>query len=194
MMKSELKEVFEQHNGILTAKEAKLHGFSAEALRKACLRGDVERSERGVYVLSVDFADDLFQLQQVFRRGIFSHQTAVMLHRLSTFSPFYYSMTFPHGYHSKSFEKRKVQPSFSTEKYYDVGVEEVETWFGNKVVAYNKERTIIDMLRSEDMLYWEEEIMSNYLNDPDKNITRLLDYARLFGQEEQLSEKGVFYA
>ena len=39
--------------------------------------------------------DDLYDLQVRYPMAIYSHDTAMMLHELTTFSPFVYHLTFP---------------------------------------------------------------------------------------------------
>jgi predicted transcriptional regulator of viral defense system len=194
MLQEKLLKAFVAENGILTIEKAKEYNLTGEALRKAFLRGDISRDGRGLYVLSDEYSDDLIRTQYRFQRGIYSHQTALMLHQLSSFSPFYYYMTFPFGYNSKDFQEARVRPTFSTKGYYDIGIEEVETWFGNKVKVYNKERTIIDLFRSNSMDDLVEEVLENYFLSEDKNLDLLANYAVIFGKHDLVKKEVKRYA
>jgi glycogen debranching enzyme len=57
------------------------------------------KAARGVYVLPEVWEDELFILQYTYRKGIFSHETALWLLDFSDRTPQKYTMTFPVGYH-----------------------------------------------------------------------------------------------
>ncbi|MDH6365659.1 hypothetical protein M2139_002673 [Enterococcus sp. PF1-24] len=66
--------------------------------------GDVEKYGTNVYVLPESSHDFFLTLQSQFDKGIFSHETALILYGYKTESICYY-MTFPKGYRSKNLEK-----------------------------------------------------------------------------------------
>lgn len=68
---------------------------------------------------------------------------------------------------------------------YEVGMCEVETPFGNRVCAYDRERTICDILRAkEDMdVQVFQYAMKEYMASSEKNLNRLMGYAYKFQLE-----------
>src|SRR5690625_7385723 len=90
MLTKRIKDIFDKHNGILTLKQAVDHGLSKESLRRAYLRGDLAKLKGGIYLLDNSYSDELYTTQLRYPKGIYSHETAVMLHSLSTYSPFVY--------------------------------------------------------------------------------------------------------
>ena len=101
-------------------------------------------------------------------------------------------MTFPKGYHLKTREEQYIEAHFSTPKFYSLGVIELHSWFGNPLRVTNLERTVIDMLRSPQTLPdIIEEVVSNYSWSEEKDLARLEDYARLYGVEELVKERGL---
>lgn len=192
MISERMTEAFEQKNGVLTLEQATELGFSKESVRKAYRRGDVIKADRGIYLLDDSFEDDLYIMQLKYSKGVYSYESASMLHGLTTFSPFAYIMTFPKGYHLKTRQEQHIEAHFATPKFYSLGVMELDSWFGNPLRVTNLERTVIDMLRSPQTLPdIVDEAMSNYSWSQKKNLTRLKKYARMYGVERLVRERGL---
>lgn len=192
MLGERLSGAFEVENGILTLERAVELGLSKESVRKAYRRGDLVKAERGIYLLHEDYDDDLYVMQLKYSKGVYSYETACMLHGLTTFSPFAYIMTFPKGYHLNNRAEHSIEAHFATPFFYSLGVMECISWLGNPLRVTNLERTVIDMLRSPrtlpDIL---DEVLVNYQWSEEKNIDRLKEYASLYRVERQLKERGL---
>lgn len=192
MLGERLKGVFEQENGVLTLERATQLGFSKESVRKAYRRGDLLKAERGIYLLDESYEDDLYIMQLKYSKGIYSHESACMLHGLTTFSPFAYIMTFPKGYHLNTRADQYIEAHYAAPQFYSLGVMELNSWFGNSLRVTNLERTVIDMLRSPYTLPdIVDEVMSNYSWSEKKNLTRLNDYAQLYKVTHLVRERGL---
>lgn len=192
MMGERLKGAFEQENGVLTLERATELGFSKESVRKAYRRGDVLRADRGIYLLDDSYEDDLYIMQLKYSKGIYSHESACMLHGLTTFSPFAYIMTFPKGYHLNTRAEQYIEAHYAVPQFYSLGVMVLDSWFGNPLSVTNLERTVIDMLRSSHTLPdIVDEVISNYSWSQDKNLTRLNDYAHLYKVTHLVRERGL---
>lgn len=192
MIGERLKDAFEQENGVLTLDRATQLGFSKESVRKAYRRGDVLKAERGIYLLEDRYEDDLYIMQLKYSKGIYSYESACMLHGLTTFSPFAYIMTFPKGYHLNTRKGQYIEAHYATPQFYSLGVMTLDSWFGNPLRVTNLERTVIDMLRSPQTLPdIVDEVMSNYSWSEEKNVTRLKEYARLYHVEHLVRERGL---
>lgn len=192
MLSSRVQYIFEKYKGTLPTKLAEEYNINKETLRKAYLRGDIEKVSRGVYVLPEAIDDTYFSTQIVNSRGIYSHESALMLLNYTTFIPHKYYMTFPQGYSNHSFADKLIQPTMIKKNLYTLGITELETWEGNKVRAYNKERTVLDMIDKyslSDGLV--TEMLEYYQEDEDKNLDQLIKYAKLMDREELL--EGIEY-
>ncbi|WP_314060739.1 hypothetical protein [uncultured Vagococcus sp.] len=187
MLSKKVLAVFEKYNGTLPTKLAHKNGIDKETLRKAYLRGDIERPFRGVYLLPNSLLDDLFSTQVVLSKGIYSHETAMMLYGYSTFVPHEFHMTFPQGYHNATLVIKKVRARYVANAFYTLGATQVKTWEDNFVTVYDRERTVLDMLSSPTAHEYEiEEMLTNYYFDKDKNIKNLFYYAKLLNLEDLL--------
>lgn len=187
MLQNKVEKVFHKNNGTISLRFAKAEGLDKETLRKAYLRGDLERPYRGIYSLPDRVEDDLWAIQELYPKGIYSHESALYLHRLTTFAPFRYYMTFPRGFSSRSFKQDYVVPSWVLDKYWDVGLSEGETLVGNRVRVFDLERTMLDVLSSNriqpNLL---TEAAEEYLSRSDANPDRLYEYGKLMKRPQAL--------
>src|SRR5690625_5097601 len=126
MLTKRLRSVFDKNNGILTLDQAVYYGLTKESLRKAHLRGDLEKLNGGIYLLDSSYSDELYTTQLRYSKGIYSHETAVMLHSLSTYSPFVYHLTFPRGYNLNNPEQQHIYPHHMTLTKINIGVKRSE--------------------------------------------------------------------
>lgn len=190
MLTKRIKSTFEKHNGILTLNQAVEHGLTKESLRKAHLRGDLVKLGGGIFLLDSFDSDELYTTQLRFSKGIYSHETAVMLHSLSTYSPFVYHMTFPRGYHLKNAKKYNIFSHHLPLNKLDIGVKKMDSWHGNPLVVTDLERTVVDMLDSKSAFPGiVDEMIDNYLWSQEKDISKLEEYAALFGIQQKVEEE-----
>lgn len=193
MMHQKLIEAFETNNGILTTQLASEFGINDSTLRKAVERNDIKKYWKGIYILDDVHEDDLYLLQLRYSKGVFSHDTAMMLHDLTTFSPFVYHLTFPKGYHLNSTKEYYIEPHYADEwELVNEYVEVIDSWESNPIQVTNLEKTIVDNFRYEKLqTFFIQEMIDNYVNRTDKNIDKLIEYATRFGVLDRV-EKEVF--
>lgn len=178
----------EENNGMVTTAMVVEAGYSRGNLNYLVDKGRLEKSVRGVYVLPEIWDDEIFNLQNRFKRGIYSHETALFLWDLTDRTPNRYHMTFPASYNLTSPKEERIQCIQCKEELYDVGIEEVSTPGGNKVRVYSIERTLCDILRphSHVDIQVTVEAFKRYAAGADKNIPDLSEYAKLLRVERRL--------
>lgn len=77
---------------------------------------------------------------------------------------------------------------YVSDKYYDIGIIEINTMFGNPIKVYNAERCICDMLKSESFdIGLQNKILDNYFRSKERNINKLLEYAKIFNIYEKVN-------
>lgn len=194
MIQTTLQQAFSENNGVLTTKMAKQqYQIDDSTLRRAAARGDIERYTRGIYYLDIVDYDDLYFMQLKYPKAVYCYESAVMLHTLSTYSPFTFNLGFAQGYHLQEVlaKKQHVTPHYYPKK--ELSAEYIETmpsWDGNPIRVTNLEKTVIDMLRSDDvMLDIVDEMIHDYCKREHKNIERLKDYSERFGVTKIVEER-----
>jgi predicted transcriptional regulator of viral defense system len=193
MIDLKVKNAFYDTNGILTTRMAKKYSIDDSTLRKAAERQDIQRYARGIYLLDDEYFDDLYLLQLKYTRSVYSHETAVLLHWLTTNYPFQFHMSFPKSYHLKNAKKQNIETYYVNEAELTAEyIETVESWDSNPLRVTNLEKTIIDMLKMKDSTPGiVDEMLDDYIDREDKNIERLKSYAKEFDIESLIDERVI---
>ena len=175
----QLEKLIADKDDIITTKEVEKSGIPRHYLTLFVREGLLERVSQGIYVKPDVFEDDMYILQMKSQKVIFSHETALILHELTDRIPIDCSVTVPYGYNGSSLRKSGVVVHSVKKQLHLMGTTEVETTFGRKVIAYNKERTICDIIRNRNNMDVAvlNEAIKMYLRSKDKNISLLLKYA-----------------
>jgi predicted transcriptional regulator of viral defense system len=176
------------NNGIVTSAQVTSQGIPREYIRTLVEEGLLERSDRGIYTIPNTLDDELFNLQLRFKRGVFSHGTALFLLDLTDRTPIKYSMTFPLGYNTSSLNSENVKYYRVEEKFYKIGVITVNSPNGNPVRIYNAERTLCDILKGRSGMDIQivSDAFKRYTRLDGKDIPLLSEYSKLFHVEKKL--------
>lgn len=177
-----------ENNGIVTTAMVVAAGFSRGNIKYLVDKGMIEKSVRGVYILPEVWEDEFFNLQNRFKRGIYSHETALFLWDLTDRTPNRYHMTFPLNYNLTKPKEEDIQCVQCKKELYDLGIVEVTTPGGNSVRAYSIERTLCDILRSHNHMDIQivSEAFKYFITRTDRNIPILSEYAKILRVETRL--------
>lgn len=131
---------------------------------------------------------EIFNLQNRFKKGIYSHETALFLWDLTDRTPNGYHMTFPENYNLTKPKQENIRCVQCKKKFYDLGIEEVTTPGGNTVKAYSVERTLCDILRTHSCVDIQvvTEAFKHYAAGLNKNIPVLSEYGKILKVEKKL--------
>lgn len=177
-----------ENNGTVTTAMVVAAGFSRGNIKYLVDKGIIERSARGVYVLPEVWDDEIFNLQNRFKRGIYSHETALFLWDLTDRTPNRYYMTFPENYNLTKPKEENIRCVQCKKALYDIGIAEVTTPGENTVRAYSIERTLCDILRPRSRVDIQivTEAFKRYAVKLNKNIPALSEYAKILKVEAKL--------
>lgn len=177
-------------NGVLLTSDAEKAGISRMQLSRMVKNGILVRSERGVYVKDYEIGDELYSIQKRAKKIIYSHETALFLHRLTDRTPFRYSITVPSGYKPSQHIKNKCKVYYIKQNLMDLGKIELPSGFGHLVISYDTERTICDVLRSRNKIDNQifVDALKNYFTNKNMNLNRLENYAQQFNVFELLRQ------
>ena len=145
----ELYALAEEHDGLLTSKEARALGIRDSVLVRLTQRGRLERMSRGVYRIAHYPADRLAQYREAVlwaqashhgpERIALSHETSLVLYGISDVNPSRVHLTVP-----KSVRLRRKHPEWIMVHRADLTAQEVNQHEGMPVTAV--ERSIMDVL------------------------------------------------
>lgn len=165
-------------DGTLTAQQVTSAGLHRSILQDLVEQGILYRYGRGLYIRNDVWEDDFCLLQKKYKRGIYSHDTALYLHGYSDRTPAQYTMTFPKGYHTSSLKDEYILIKRSVPDNYSFGIIEVESPCGNPIRIYDLERTLCDILRGNSSdIQIINTAMKRYAASKEKNIHKLLQAA-----------------
>ena len=173
-----LKLLNSSKNGMISTSEVTNAGIHRGVLKDLVDSGELSRFSRGLYVRNNSWEDDLYLIQQKYKRGIYSHDTALYLLGYSDRTPAKYTMTFPKGYNTPSLKDENVNIVRVVEDNYDLGITEILSPSGNKIKVYDLERTLCDILRGKGIdIQIVNAAMKKYASSKNKDINKLMKYA-----------------
>lgn len=181
-------ELAKQNNGIITTAMVVDAGIARGSLKYLADTGSLEKASRGVYTLPGVWEDEFVNLQNRFKRGIFSMETALFLCDLTDRTPRRYHMVFPATYNLTGPKQEDIICSGSKEPLYSLGITDLKTPGGNTVRGYCAERSLCDVLRPRN--HTDIQIVADaykrYVSRKEKNIPLLSEYAHDLRVEKRL--------
>ena len=176
------------NNGVVTTSMVVAAGFSRGNVKYLVEKGMLEKSARGVYILPEVWDDEIFNLQCRFKRGVYSHETALFLWDITDRTPNQYHMTFPANYNLTKPKEEHVRCTQCKDDFYDWGIMEVKTPGGNFVKVYSVERTMCDILRPHSGVDSQvgTESFKHYATRSDRGLPVLSEFARRLNVEKRL--------
>ena len=184
-----IQKLMKKNNGYITTKELADFDISRNYLSIMTQKKVIEKVAKGIYIDSKKILDVYYVLSISTPKIIYSHMTALYFHNLSTKAPdTSFDITVTKKYNNPKLKKHNV--FYVDDKYYDIGITEVETPQGNKVKAYDMERCICDIIRSKKRMDIEhvKYAVKEYLKRKDNDLIKLSKYADMFGIKEEVMD------
>ena len=170
------------HGYIFTSDFLKLN-ISKPLIKKYVDKGLINKVSHGLYIDSNTLVDDEYVFQKRYPNAIYSYKTALSMLGLIKELPEEIEITV----NSKKRVLSNYKVHYVSDKYYDIGIIEINNMFNNPIKIYNAERCICDMLKSDDFdLELQNDILRDYFNSSDKNIDKLLEYSKAFNIYEKV--------
>lgn len=164
-------------------------------INKEIRSGDVIRIKNGVYILPEELASTMIDVERIVPGGVVCLYSAWDYYGLTT--------QIPDGFYIAIEKHRKVVVPdimgiilcYWQEKYCTMGVEETEI-ANHKVKIFCIEKSVCDAIKFRNKIGTEVaiEILRNYLKRKDRNISRLMDFAkqmRILSTMRQYLEMGL---
>lgn len=187
-----IENIMQKNDGKITRKEAIANKIPSVSFSRYVYQNELIRIAPGVYMKKCSIIDELFCLQERYPKIIYSGITALYLHNLTDRIPDIIEFTMPKGYRVR--KKSIVEPIKAhienNESICFFGNTTIETNFGNKVTAFSKEKSIVEIIRKRSDYDSETFIkaIKSFLKRKDKNMSFLFEYARLRKIEKKVFE------
>lgn len=188
MNKDYILTIAEENNGYLTTHQLNEKGIARTFLTQLVRENKLKRIDRGLYMLSECIEDEYLIYQNSNSSAIYSLETALYFHNLSSRVPIMLDMFVENNYGGNLIKKENIRLTYVNEKILNLGIIEVESPMGQKIKTYDIDKTICDIIKYKSKIEVEifSEAMKNYINSKEKNLTNLMSYAKQMKIEEKV--------
>ena len=185
-MNNKLQTYLEENNGYYRIADARALGVSKGTATGFVKEAGLSKVAHGVYCSEDAWPDRLFLIQLRNRKIIFSHETALYLHGLSDRESIRPVVTVKRGYNASHLKADNIKVYTVIPEWFEIGVQETQTSFGNTVRVYDRERCLCDILREKKRMDIQifQTALNTYFRDRNKDIHKLMKYASEFGIEK----------
>ena len=189
-----MKQIMNANNGIISSRLIEPLNISRQYLSILEKNNEIEKIFRGIYQSPNVFEDSFYSFQSKYKKAIFSHMNALYFYGMTEEFPHNYTITVPRSYHVDTINEN-CNVFYVSDDILGLGICEVETPNGNKVRAYDLERSICDIIRSKNRMDLEQvkKTIRQYMKSKDKDMIKLTEYSKKMGISEQVIEMvGMF--
>jgi len=183
------KLIQKQHGTILSSDIDKFE-IPRVYLQMMVSEGRLERIDRGIYIYDGAIEDEMFVMQKKYSKLIYSHETALFIHGLSDRTPFEYAATVPSGYKVVPNIAERFKVYYIKREFHELGMEILDSSFGNQIRVYNIERTICDIIKSRSRIDIQifNEALRRFVKMKSPDYSVLMDYAKKLRVETVLNK------
>ena len=177
-------------SGILLTKNAIEAGISKHALYNFIRNNGFEKAAHGVYASPETWEDENYILSLRCPQGVLSHDEALYYHGLTDREPLQKTITIYTGYGTSRMVADGIKVFTVKKELLDIGKEIVKTSYGHDIPLSNPERTICDLIRSRNRFEIQDfqTALKTYIMGKNKNLNRLMEYAKLFHVDKKIRE------
>lgn len=177
------EEIFRNHNGILRTGQAKKLGINEYTLVQMTEAGLLVREARGLYRLA-DLpplsSPDLVKVAMRVPDSVICLISALSFHNLTTQIPYRVYIALPRSLKAPQFDYPPLDIVYMSADPYIAGIEK-HSIDGVLVRIYNQEKTIADCFKFRNKIGKDValEALKDYLKLPDRQISTLIEYAKI---------------
>lgn len=175
------KQIFEHYGGMMRTKELEQEKIYYHNIQQLMEAGHMEKVRYGYYQwVDPDDFSEVGTVSRLFPDGIFCMDTALRYYRYSDRTPeqWHLAVSKDSGKSRFHIDYPFVKPYFLEPAVLELGLTK-GNMDGHDVRIYDKDRVICDCLRYRNKMDKEifNKAIQNYINDPGKSISNLLEYA-----------------
>ena len=178
MNKGSVIDTLQQQGGFITTGEVKSRG-EYEQLRHAAEEGNLVRIRKGVYAETSALANNMIDVERIVPRGVLCLYSAFSHHGLSTQVPSSTCIAIDARRKVRLPDYPIIDLYYWKKEYLEFGIMQKEI-SGYDVLITDLERTVCDAVKYRNKLGLDvcAEVIRSYLKKPNRNLTRLQDYAK----------------
>jgi predicted transcriptional regulator of viral defense system len=175
------KIIFERYGGMMRTKELQAEKIFYRNIQELIQAGYIEKVRFGYYQwIDAENFSEVGTVIRLFPDAIFCMDTALRYYEYSDRTPreWHLAVSKDSGKSRFNIDYPFVKPYYVEPSVLELGLAE-GLMDGHKVRIYNKNRVICDCLRYRNKMDKEifNKAIQNYIQDPEKSIPQLLEYA-----------------
>lgn len=173
--------IFHQQSGYARTQDIRNHGIHHSHLNELQNDGTIVKLKHGLYCLSdIGQFNSLKEAQTTIPSGIICLGTALSYYGLSTWDPPEIHIAIPKSRKVKLPEYPPIRLYYFSGVFYTTGILHETTETGVEIQIYDKEKTICDIVRFRKQIGTDimKEALEEYLKRKDRNLNKLLSYAK----------------
>lgn len=184
------KRLFNKYNGVITTAEFQKAGYHHKYLKELMDKGIIRKIKRGYYEWQYEeLISDTTIITRLFPDAVIYLLSALYIYDFTDRTPNEWYLAVVRGSSRPRFEIEypKVKPYYIHEKYMNIGKTKY-TYEGQEINIFDKNRTICDVIRNSNKMDKEivNQAIKSYINDPKKNFSKLLEYAKKMRAENKV--------
>lgn len=168
--------------GVLEVSNIDELNISKDNFYKFVKDNNYEKVGPGMYASKDDIVDELLVLHKRCPNGVISHDEALYYYGLVDREPLSHTITVYSGFNASRLIKSGYTVYYVNKDFLNIGKVNVIDNFGNEIPMYDLERTIIDLIRNRSKFEIQDftSALKTYAKRPDKNLSKLYEYAKAF--------------
>lgn len=173
------KKIIDKNNGIIYANKLNEYSIDRHVLYSLVQEGLLNRIAHGIYASPDKDINEFWLTGIKYKKGIYSHNTALYFYGLTDRTPFKLDMTFPSN---NRINNDLLNVHYIKKELFVLGLTELELEKGFSIKIYNLERTICDIIRDRNKIDLQifNTALNEYMKRKDKNLILLSEYAKKF--------------
>lgn len=176
-------KVFKAHNDFARTKDILAVGIHTRDKKRARDTGQIIRVKRGLYRLTnipLISNQGFIDLACAVPEGVICLLSALSYYELTTFNPSVIAMAICRGSREPKINYPPVEFYHFSKKQFETGINKINIK-GHEIRIYGQEKTICDCFRYRNKLGLDiaKEGLSEYLKRKDRNLEKLLEYAKI---------------
>ena len=187
-MKTDIKKIFEQNNGYLVWKQ--IPGRSAyKQLLNLIEEGTVIKIKRGVYCYEDMYSGTMIDVEKIVPGGVLCMFSTWLHYGLSTSIPQSFNIAIEKNHKVALPDYPPIQLYYWAKEYHELGIT-TEKIYDFTVKIYDLEKSVCDAMRFRNKVGIDtvSEILKSYLKRQDKDLDKLVRYAKVLRIEKYVRE------
>lgn len=179
---AQIRKLIEENGGVVKAAMLYPLGMDYRRIQTFVKKGVLRRIKNGYYGLAEQkLSEDEMILKLFGEDGVLTMESALYQYGYISAKPYTYQIAIDKNTSKSRFhlDYPFVYPYYSEPKALELGVTKIP-FAGGEMKIFDKERLICDCLKYEERLSREslKQALHSFIDDDDKDIARLLQYAR----------------